>query len=93
MRNIYEQKHENQAPVRPSTTVKRILAIGNFNYSPSEDQYSEIYCPVTNNWRIFNDFQCERSQFTSVFLGYEIFILGGAIKGAKNVQKSVGSIY
>lgn len=83
---------KKQLPILPrtSTTANRIIAIGNDSNSSSENRRSEIYCPITNKWKAFRNFQCEQSGICSVVLGNEIYILGGFCHKSKEVKKSVG---
>lgn len=84
-------QHELPASPRPSTTAKRIIAIGNESSSSSEN-CGEIYSLLTNRWKILDELRCERRGFCSVVLGNEIFILGGFCQKRMENMKSVVSV-
>lgn len=81
MRSIYQSKSLKSQSIttgRPSTKVKRLIAIGNDPNSLSENRCSEIYCPISDKWKTFDQFKCERVGFSSVVLGDELYVLGGS---------------
>lgn len=77
---------------RPSTLQKRLIAIGNNLRSSSEDRCSEIYCPIRNEWKIFEQFKCERIGFSSAVLGDNLFILGGYCPETSQDLRSVSFV-
>lgn len=72
MRNIYKWKSlaEGQLELpRPSTTANRLIAV--------DGLCNEIYCPTANKWKVISGLDCRRYGSCYVFLGCELFILGG----------------
>lgn len=78
IKDIYQrrvQKTQSVTSPRPSITIKRLIAICN---TPStENHLSEIYCPITNKWKFFNQYACKRVGSCSLIWGDELFIFGG----------------
>lgn len=52
-----------------STTARKFIIVGDSN--------TECYCPTSNTWSMFTNINCEFSKICSVFLGTELYILGG----------------
>lgn len=82
MDNVYQWKllpnsNENPAKPRLSTTINRLIVFGDEFRSPPENRKTEIYCPQTNQWKLYNKFTCDRHFFCSILIDNELFILGG----------------
>lgn len=81
MNEVYKwkalQKFQSLISPRPSTLVKRLIAIGTCYDTVLVDKQSEVYCPITNKWKFFDQFKCVRNGFHSIVLGDELFFLGG----------------
>lgn len=93
MKEIYQlkamPKTRSLVSSRPSTLVKRLIAIGNDSSASMEDRSIETYCPIKNKWKNFEQFKCYRTCFSSVVLGDELFIMGGFSTRSNSVLKSV----
>lgn len=95
MRDIYQWKISNEGLLnlpRPSTTTNRLVAIGKSSLTTLEKRFIEIYCPIRNEWKIVSGLKNERDGCCSVFLGCELFNLGGANFGTNETSQLVSRV-
>lgn len=82
IKNVYKWKllpnnQENPPKPRISTTINRVIVFGDELRAPAENRKTEIYCPQTNQWKLYHKFTCDRHFFCSILIANELFILGG----------------
>lgn len=81
MSNIMNYKFMPQTTeIKLRTSPPRLIVIGNDIDSSPEKRYSQIYCPISGEWKIFPEFTCQRKYFCSVIFDKKLFILGGFIE-------------
>lgn len=90
LQEVYQWKcvpksRSKQINPRKSTTINRLLAIGNSSDVATEERFSEVYCSISNEWKNFqNILNGERIGSNSIILDGDLFVFGG-----KNNTKSV----
>lgn len=76
---------------RKPTIVKRLLAFGNDHHSVIGARFSEIYCPILGQWKMFDKIHLDRTDFASVVIDDELIVMGGRNHG--NSVRSVLAMF
>lgn len=88
--NLVPESQLHPTAARQATEVKRFIAIGN---CWGGDRCSEIYFSVSNKWKIFEEFKCERNDLRSIAVGNDIFIVGGCLSDYKEALDCVSQTH
>lgn len=91
MEGVYRLKILPETELNPivprlSVVAKRFIAFGG---SSGGNVNSEIFCPISNEWKNLSELKCERKQFCAFILNEQLYILGGLCTKSKKALISV----